>query len=304
LSLSISNKQTCHHNLWFAEGFTIYYGQLAIRRAGEASVDEYLEKLAAIMNTVMLSPGLSYASSQGMSMQATFVDAATAIDPNNRANTFISYYSFGAAIGLALDLTLRDSFKDVTLDTMMRRVWGVHGQTEVPYSTDDLRDALAHVSGDLDFANDFFARFIAGQELADYESLLDHAGLILRKANEDTASAGPITLMFEGKAAIIQHNTIIDSPIYISGLDRGDQIVAIDRLRIQSQEQWDAALERYEPGDRATIHYIQREVERSAELTFVEDNTLEIVTYESDDRKVSRSKLVFRKLWLGPESDE
>ena len=291
-------------NLWFAEGFTSYYGPLAIRRAGEDSVDEFLEKLAAIINTVTFSPGRSYDSSQGMSMQAPFVDRATSNDPTNHANAYVDYYYFGAAIGLALDLTLRDSFKDITLDTMMRRVWGVHGQTEVPYSTDDLRDALAHVSGDRDFANDFFARFIAGQELADYESLLDHAGLILRKANEDASSAGPITLMFEGKAAIIQHNTIIDSPIYISGLDRGDQIVAIDRLKIQSQEQWDAALERYEPGDTVTIHYIQREVERSAELTFVENNTLEIVTYESDDRKISRSKLVFRKLWLGPESDE
>ncbi len=32
-------------------------------------------------------------------MQAPFVDAATSIDPDNRGNTFISYYTWGAASG-------------------------------------------------------------------------------------------------------------------------------------------------------------------------------------------------------------
>jgi len=114
---------------------------------------------------------------------------------------------------------------------------------------------------------------------------------------------GPVSFEFDGKAAILQQNTIIGSPLYVAGLDRGDQVLSIDRLKIQSQEQWDAALERYEPGDVATIHYIQREVERSAELTFTEDNTMELVTYESDDRKLSRSKRAFRTSWLGPDSD-
>jgi hypothetical protein len=45
-----------------------------------------------------------------MSMQAPFVDAAQSIDPQNRQNTFISYYTWGAAIGLGLDLTLRQRF--------------------------------------------------------------------------------------------------------------------------------------------------------------------------------------------------
>ena len=95
----------------------------------------------------------------------------------------------------------------------------------------------------------------------------------------------------------------IGTPLYLAGLDRGDQVLAIDRLRINSQAQWDAALERYEPGDVATIHYIQREVERSAELTFAEDNTMELVTYESDERKLSRSQKAFRESWLGVDID-
>jgi len=290
-------------SLWFAEGFTEYYCYVVVRRAGEMTVDEYAEAMAEYISVMVFAPGRNYASPQGMSMQAPFVDAATAVDPTNFDNTFISYYTYGTDIAMALDLTLRSTFKGVSLDTMMRRVWEVHGKTEQPYSSDDLRDALAHVTGDDDFAEDFFARYISGQELPDFAALLDNAGLIYRLANEGAASVGPVSFEFDGKAAILQQNTIIGSPLYVAGLDRGDQVLSIDRLKIQSQEQWDAALERYEPGDVATIHYIQREVERSAELTFTEDNTMELVTYESDDRKLSRSKRAFRTSWLGPDSD-
>ena len=65
-----------------------------------------------------------------MSQQAPFVDAATAIDPNNRANTFISYYTYGEALGIALDLTLRGRTPAVTLDDFMREMWRRHGKEQ------------------------------------------------------------------------------------------------------------------------------------------------------------------------------
>jgi len=291
-------------NLWFMEGFTSYYGPLAIRRAGESTIKEYAEGISYPINTVSFAPGRSFASSQGMSTQAPFVDAATSIDPTNFSNTFISYYTYGSAIGLALDLTLRENFANTSLDTMMQRVWEVHGKTEVAYTTDDLQDALAHVTDNPRFASEFFSSFITGQELPDYESLLVNAGMLLRKANEGDSSVGPISLEFDGKAALIDNNAIIGSPLYKAGLDRGDQILAIDRLKIESPSQWEHALERYEPGDTATIRFIQRGIERSAEITFVEDNELEVVTYESADMDVSDEQLAFRKSWLGEDSEE
>jgi predicted metalloprotease with PDZ domain len=285
------------------EGFTNYYGPLAIRRAGESSIKDFAETISSAINTVTYAPGRSFASSQGMSTQAPFVDAATAIDPTNFSNTFISYYTYGAAIGLALDLTLRTEFAEVTLDTLMRQVWQAHGKTEVPYTTDDLRDALAQVTGNERFARDFFSQYITGQELPDFESLLGNAGMLLRLANAGDSSVGPVLFEFEGKAALIAQNTIIGSPLYDAGLDRGDHVLAIDRLKIHSQEQWDDAIGRYEPGDTAMIHYIQRGVERSAELTFAEDNELEVVTYEAADVDVSKAQLAFRESWLGTADD-
>jgi predicted metalloprotease with PDZ domain len=126
--------------------------------------------------------------------------------------------------------------------------------------------------------------------------------MLLRKANEGSASVGAVTLEFEGKAAIVEDTTIIGSPLYEAGLDRGDQILAIDRLKIESPGQWDHAIRRYEPGETATIRFIQRGIERTAELTFEEDKTLEVVTYESADMDVSRTQLAFRRSWLGEDS--
>ncbi len=48
-----------------------------------------------------------------------------------------------------------------------------------------------------------------------------------------------------------------------------------------------------------TIVFEQRGSERTAEITFVEDTRLEVVTFESADMKVSRKQRAFRKAWLG-----
>lgn len=286
-------------NLWFGEGFTSYYGGLAIRRAGESTLADYLDSLANPINTISHSPGRRFASAPEMSMQAAFVDAASAVDPTNFANTYISYYTYGAALGLALDLSLREQFDDVTLDSFMQIMWQIHGKSETPYTNDDLLKALIQVTGDSRFANGFFNKFVYGRELPNYRSLLENAGLLLRERTSRRAYVGPVELEFDGREAIITNNTIIDSPLYDAGLDRGDQIIAIDRLKIRSAARWESALKRYPPGDTATIRYLQRGVARSAQLTFANNPELEVVTFEADGMKVSSKQLKFRENWLG-----
>ncbi len=288
-------------SLWFAEGFTSYYGELAIRRAGEQSVRDFAVSLTYWLNTVSNSPGRNFAALPGMSMQAPFVDAASAIDPTNFSNTFISYYTYGAAIGAALDLAIRARFEGKSLDSLMQYLWQEYGRTEKPYANDDLRAALAEVTGNRRFADDFFARYIYDSQLPDYASLLAEAGLLLRKANAGKATAGPVSFDFDGRDAIIDGNTRIGTPLYTAGLDRGDQVVALDRLQITSERRWNNALSRYEPGDTATIQFIQRGMERTAEITFEEDPAVEVVTFESAGRELSDAQRQFRRAWLGAE---
>jgi predicted metalloprotease with PDZ domain len=174
--------------LWFAEGFTSYYAPLIMRRAGLTSVRDFVSGMGSLVDTVLNSPGRHVRSPVEMSQLAPFVDAAVSIDPTNFADTYVSYYTWGAAIGLGLDLSLRDRTDGkVTLDDVMRLMWERHGrpgggfgQVDVPYTMDDLERAIADVSADAAFADRFFARYVEGRDVVDYRALLARAGLVLR----------------------------------------------------------------------------------------------------------------------------
>ena len=129
--------------LWFAEGFTSYYTSLMMRRAELLSKEDYIKGLTGTFNYVWNSPGREFFNPIEMSYQAPFVDAATSVDPVNRNNTFISYYSYGSALGLALDLSLRE--KDLNLDDYMKLVWKKHGKKEKPYTIPDLHKIIKKV---------------------------------------------------------------------------------------------------------------------------------------------------------------
>src|SRR4030095_4242467 len=138
--------------LWLAEGFTNYYGPLVLQRAGLAKLPQFLDDIGRAINTVLVSPGRRIRTAEEMSQFAPFVDAATAIDRTAFENTFISYYTWGSAIGLGLDLTLRDGTDGrVTLDAFMRMLWQKHGKpdgqrsgaVDNPYTMDDLKGVLA-----------------------------------------------------------------------------------------------------------------------------------------------------------------
>ena len=111
-------------SLWLAEGFTQYYGSLIMARAGLLDVPQAVGQLGRLAAEVVNQPGRQLRSAVDMSRMAPFVDAARAVDRTNFSTTFISYYTYGGAIALALDLTLRDrSNGQITLDDFMRAMW-------------------------------------------------------------------------------------------------------------------------------------------------------------------------------------
>ncbi|MFK7847644.1 MAG: peptidase M61, partial [Rhodothermales bacterium] len=90
-------------DLWFAEGFTSYYTPLFIRRAGITSDADYARAISGGLSFVINSPARNIFNPTEMSMNAPFADrASSSVDPLNFANTFISYYTWGAVIGLNL----------------------------------------------------------------------------------------------------------------------------------------------------------------------------------------------------------
>ena len=286
-------------SLWFAEGFTSYYGPLTVRRAGESSVDRFLGEMGAQLNFMSGAPARTYGSPQDMSLRAAFVDAATAIDPTN-PNTFASYYTWGAVLAMGLDLTLRDQFEGLTLDHYMRHLWRSHGVTERPYTVDDLRNGLAEVTGDRAFADAFFAASVDGSELPDFAPLLARAGVVMKPQNPG-AWVGPARLQVAEGVVRLANATAPGTPLYVAGLDGGDEIVRLGGTAIDSQADWDGALAGLKPGDTVAIHFVQRGVERQAELRLTTNPSFELVRAEAAGGALTADQQAFRDAWLGRE---
>ena len=113
-------KSDMSHELWFAEGFTQYYGELLVLRSGVGKDTDYVTGPAAgLINVKMNTPGARLYSPVDASRMAVFVDAGVSVDKTNYPNIFASYYPYGGAIALALDLELREQYQK-TLDDLMK----------------------------------------------------------------------------------------------------------------------------------------------------------------------------------------
>ncbi|MBD1396918.1 M61 family metallopeptidase [Pontibacter sp. JH31] len=287
--------------LWLAEGFTSYYGDLTMHRSGIFDAKKYAGDLAGDLNYVLLSPGRHYHSLVEMSKQAPFVDAARSVDPHNRHNTFISYYTYGSVLGLGLDLTLRRDF-NTTLDNYMQALWQKFGKPEKPYTMADLEQTLAEVTKDSTWAADFFRRYVFGSELPDYAKLLTEAGLQLRKASPGKPSMGPVNLEYSKEGAKLLSGTWVTSPLYKAGINRGDTILTLNGKKVTSAKDLDKIMRRLQPAHSVPITFSRQGETRAATIILEELPELEVVLFETADRELTPAMQQFRQAWLGSKA--
>lgn len=291
-------KSDMSSELWFAEGFTQYYGDLLVLRAGFGKDSSYVMRtLAGLINTKVNTPGAKYYSPVEDSRMAVFVDAGVAVDKTNYPNMYTSYYPYGGAIAAALDLELRTRYQK-TLDDVMQAAWKKFGKPEIPYTVAGLEDVLAGVTNDKKFAADFFGKYIYGHEPIDYAPLLTPAGFVLRKAAPDKAWIGNARYT-EREGLVIGNNTVRGTPLYDAGLDVDDKIETLDNQPVRSQSDLSKLLDEHHPGDKLSIGYKHREQARTSTIVLGENPALAIVTFEKAGMPVTPAIQQFRTSWLG-----
>ncbi len=277
--------------LWFAEGFTQYYTGLTLCRAGVISTQDYVEELAGSLNYVWNSPAHKYFTPIEMSYQAPFVDAATSLDPVNRENTFISYYTYGSVLGLALDVSLRALDKGLSLDGFMQKVWLAYGKAEVPYTVRDLQLALESYAGEA-FGKEFFSQYIFSSKMPDYQKLLADVGVNFQKANPASASVGAY-LAFRDGAAVVASNPTQGSAAYLAGLAKGDRIVSMGYKPVASDA--NKLLSEFKVGETVEVVYERFGKTQKTSLTFQADPA-----YATSLKAGSSEKVLQRQRdWLG-----
>ncbi|TRO64460.1 M61 family metallopeptidase [Christiangramia sabulilitoris] len=274
-------------SLWFAEGFTSYYTGLMLCRAQINTPREYIDGLNGTFNYVWNSPALDYFSPVEMSYQATSVDAATSVDPTNRENTFISYYSYGSVLGLALDMALRQ--QDLNLDDFMKLMWNKYGKKEVAYKLSDIEATLKEYAGER-FGSEFFAKYVYHSNMPDYKNLFESVGIEL--VQEEGKYTGIPTTETTGGLKI-NRNTSKNSPAYEAELTSGDVITHIDEIPVKTKEDFETAVENSN-SDVIKVKYIRFGEERTAEVKTEKDPTYIIRLKENPTREALKR----RENWL------
>ena len=131
--------------LWFFEGFTSYYDDLLLRRAGLIDDATYLRLITKTVNQVLQTPGRFVQTVA----QASF-DAWVKYyrQDENTPNATVSYYTKGSLVALCLDLALRSSGGAggrASLDEALRMLWT--RSRGGPVTEADLRAVLQDLAG-------------------------------------------------------------------------------------------------------------------------------------------------------------
>jgi len=270
--------------LWFAEGFTSYYTTLTLCRTGIISREAYVKGLSKNLNYVWNSPGLNYFNPVQMSYQAPFVDAATSVDQVNWENTFVSYYSYGNVLGLALDLSLRNLQGNKTLDGFMKRVWQTYGENEIPYTLKNLETELAAYV-DKTFSEQFFNSYIYDSNMPDYNALFASVGIEFSQQYEDRPSFGATIENINNKW-LISSNPQQNSSLYNGGLSKGDTIISIDGKLTNNKVKPNEFLNTYKVGETVKVVYNRFENQYESEITFIRDPAFKTTLMEETSKEI------------------
>lgn len=287
-------KANMSEALWVAEGFTHYYGPLLMVRAGLLTYDQFQGENSKLVNAKINTPGAQLYTPIENSQRAVFVDAGVAFDRTNYPNMFTSYYTYGGALALALDLQLRSRFNK-SLDDVMRQLWIKHGKTEIPYTLPDVQNAIANASGDKAFAADFFNRYVYAHEAIDYNELLAPANYNLTIANEGKAWIGNVDVEPTDNGMMIVSSTVKNTPLYSSGLDYEDVIEEMDGKKMTAVADIDNILTQHKPNDQMPIVYRHRN-NYIKTVIVIKENPQVLISDKNE--AVSEAQKSFRQKWM------
>jgi predicted metalloprotease with PDZ domain len=218
--------------LWFFEGFTSYYDDLLLVRAGLVDAPRYLGLIAKTINGVSATPGRRVQSVAQSSFD-TWIKYYRSDE--NTPNATVSYYTKGSLVALALDLTLRSEGHG-TLDEVMRLLW--RDSTGGPIDEAAIAAALQTVGG-RSFAHEI-AAWVHGTDELPVQSLLAAVGVAWRGEKAGFASSLGLRLA-EGTNGVQVRQVLAGSAALRAGISVGDELLAVDgwRLRrLEEAQQW------------------------------------------------------------------
>ncbi|MDN3585136.1 PDZ domain-containing protein [Pedobacter aquatilis] len=215
-------------NLWIAEGFTSYYENKYILRAGFEDPNGFVNGLAAATATVLNTPGAKVQSAASSSYDAWIIGYR----PNeNSKNSAISYYSKGEVVGILMDLEIINATKGAkSLDDVMKAMYLQCKTLKRGYTDAEFKAMVEKISG-ISFTN-FWEKYVNGVVDAEYVKYFGYAGVNV--STENATPDKPVT----GAAAQLTNDglaitsTIRGSAAWDAGLNVNDVIISLDDVTV------------------------------------------------------------------------
>ena len=255
------DKENYTPSLWFSEGTTSYYDQVIPFRAGIYDAKSFLNGLSKEITRFQTTPGRQV---QPLS-ESSFDAWIKLYRPDaNSSNSQISYYLKGEMVSFLLDLLIRRHGNKRSLDDVMLKMWQQFGQAEIGFTPKQLQEVIESVAGmDLD---DFFKRYVDGTEELPFNQYLEPFGLqLVGEEEEEPVPHLGVKAQTENGRELIKF-VEVGSPSQQAGIDAGDELLAIDGIRVTAQQLSDR-LKDYQPSDTIQVTVFHQDELRNYPVT-------------------------------------
>ncbi|MDI9333036.1 MAG: hypothetical protein QM533_01540 [Cytophagales bacterium] len=242
--------------LWFFEGFTSYYDDLILRRAGLMSDAQYLNLLAKTINRVMQTPGRLVHPLASSSFEAW--TKYYRMDENS-VNSTVSYYTRGALVALCLDLSLRE--RGSNLDAVMQALWQKYALPAKSNTAGITEASILEAIPDK-ACGQALLRWVHTTKDLPLTKLLATAGVDTVAVKANLAQQLGLRVGFEGGSITIKQ-VLSGTPAHTAGFAAGDEWLALEVESKTGHQTWrissmdDVAL--YAPAGKPITAWVARD---------------------------------------------
>jgi predicted metalloprotease with PDZ domain len=280
-------------NLWVAEGFTAYYENKFMLRAGFWTPDEFVGTLTNALAGVINTPGAKVQSAA----EASFDAWIKYYRPNeNSNNTTVSYYNKGEIIGLIMDLEIAHATKGTkSLDDVMKAMYLQCKTTGKGYTDAEFKTCVEKTSG-ISFT-DFWVKYVNGTDPIPYAQYLGYAGIKVK----DNNAGNKIPYLGIATRAVGEHVVIAavsrNSGAWIAGLNVGDEVISIDDITAEPVVEKMAVLLNKKVGDKLTFKLKRDNQDKEIKVSLKANPN--VVLVPAIDKSLTEAQRLVLKKWMG-----
>jgi predicted metalloprotease with PDZ domain len=210
--------------LWVSEGFTNYYGNVALLRAGLHNREQFIQAAAQAITGVESNEARHYISPANSS-------TSTWLGYDTPVAFGISYYTQGQNLGALLDLSIiHDTAGAAGLDQVMRTLYNEHYKRNKGFTTEEMIAVINRLTK-RDY-HDFYKRYVWGVDVPPYDEIFAYAGYKSEKTSQQSPRLDfEVAVNSDGDIQLTRVHP--GSTAAAAGLQAGDVVVSFDGVEVR-----------------------------------------------------------------------